>query len=195
MCWSFLLFCVCKKPAAGPAHHSHRHVILVSVVVLPPPHLYLDEGGHRTKPSPLVSCPMLTHPRNISLPPLAQTNMQADRWMAVILTKNYGVVNQFRWNQFQIYTWTHRQVNPWSYDIYMPHYLCFCRILAAYEGGVCCKTVRLCVVLSNRPDHPPPAPVAPHHPLHLAVEEAVGEADHEALRRHDDGLHRVRDCD
>ena len=55
----------------------------------------------------------------------------------------------------------------------MPDYLCFCRILPADKGGICCKTVRLCVVLANRPHHPPPAPVASHHPLHLAVEKAV----------------------
>ena len=73
-------------------------------------------------------------------------------------------------------------------------YLCFSRILTAHEGGVCCQAVCLGVVLPNCPNHPPSAPVVPHHPLHFAVEKAVGEADDEALRRHDDGLHGVRDC-
>ena len=50
-----------------------------------------------------------------------------------------------------------------------------------------------CVVLPNCPNHPPSAPVVPHHPLHFAVEEAVGEADDEALRRRDHGLHGIRD--
>ena len=63
-------------------------------------------------------------------------------------------------------------------------------VVSCIGGETVCSC---CVVLPNRPDHPPPAPVAPHHPLHLAVEEAVGEADHEALRRRDHGLHGVGD--
>ena len=46
---------------------------------------------------------------------------------------------------------------------------------------------------ADGPHHPPPPPPAPHHPLHLAVEEAVGEGDDEALGGEDDGLRRVVD--
>ena len=54
--------------------------------------------------------------------------------------------------------------------------------MPAYEGGVCCQAVRLrALVLPHRPHHPPPPPVTPHRPLHLAVEEAVGEGDDKAL--------------
>ena len=40
-------------------------------------------------------------------------------------------------------------------------------------------------------NHPPPSPLTLYCSLHLAVEEAVGEADDEALRRRDHGLHGV----
>ena len=61
-------------------------------------------------------------------------------------------------------------------------------VVSSVCGDAVCSS---CVVLPNCPHHPPTAPVAPHHPLHLAVEEAVGEADDEALRRRDHGLHGV----
>ena len=53
-------------------------------------------------------------------------------------------------------------------------------IVSCIGGETVCSCCA--VVLANRPDHPPPAPVASHHPLHLAVEEAVGEADYKTLQ-------------
>ena len=69
-------------------------------------------------------------------------------------------------------------------------YLCD-RLLAYKVGGGGDESVARYGSPAHGANHLPPPPMAPHHALHLAVQEAVGQADHEALSRRDDGLHGV----